>query len=583
MPTKPPIGVFAALFLAMCTGSAWAELKLEVRIDGVGEKELENIKAYLEIEKEKADPELGTQWMKRLHRHAPAQIREALQPFGYFSAMVKSSLSQGESGWLAHYRVDPGPKTRVAGVNLKVTGDGAGEPRIKEALAAFPVKEDEVLDGDAYDKGKEELLEVIADLGYAKARTLVQSIRVNPDLNQATIHLEIDTGPKYFLGPLTFQQEVLNQDFLDRYVHVELGDVYSQESLLSLQSDLIETRYFSLVDINPDFDRAQDYRVPVDVELQAANRHQLEFGLGYFTDIGPTGSVSWLFRPSNRRGHFTDSLLKLSPVKSIASFAYWIPVRDPRTDNLVFTAKYEYEDSTSQQRDTADLLGGYYFLWGGWDTRLFGELKHETFTAGSQPETTTLMLSWGGTLERTQVQKDNPFPTRGNYWQLGLSGSAGVISDTDYLRGHIKTKHLLPLGKRGRLNLRAELGLAEVGDFEKYPSSLRFYAGGDQSVRGYKYQALGPRDDAGEVVGGKNIFTGSVEYDYRFLDQWVAAAFVDAGNAFNDEIDKLFYSGGLGIRWLSPIGPVRLDFAVAGNPDEDMDGWRIHLGFGAEL
>ncbi len=250
---------------------------------------------------------------------------------------------------------------------------------------------------------------------------------------------------------------------------------------------------------------------------------------------------------------------------------------------MVFTAKFVQEDSTSQKRNTADLLAGYYFLWHEWDTRLFSELKQETFTTGSQPETTTLMLSWGGTLERTQVQESGPFPTRGNYWLLDLTGSAGVISDTSYLRGHVKTKHLFPLGERGRLNLRGELGLAEVSNFEKYPSSSRFYAGGDQSVRGYEYQALGPRDAVGEVVGGRNIFTTSIEYNYRFLDQWVAAAFIDGGNAYNDELDKLFYSAGLGIRWLSPIGAVRLDFALPGNPDEDMDNWRLHFGFGADL
>jgi len=583
MCVRTLIALFAALILPLCSATAWAELELEIRIDGVSEEELENINAYLEIEKAKDDPELDTQWLERLHRYAPVQIKEAMQPFGYFSTRVESSLTQEGAGWLAVYRVYPGPQTLVTEVKVRVTGEGAEEPRIGEAIAAFPVHEGDVLDGDAYDKGKEELLELIAGLGYAKAKAEVQSIRVNPELNQARIHLEIDTGPKYYLGDLTFKQDVLNQDFLDRYVQVEPGEVYSQERLLSLQSDLIGTRYYSLVDVQPDFDRAENNRVPVDVEMQPANRHKLELGLGYYTDIGPTGSAHWVFRPVNRRGHFTDTLLKLSPVKSTASFGYWIPMRDPRTDNLVFTAKYEIEDSTSQERDTGDLLAGYYFLWRDWDTRLFGELKYETFTTGSQPETDTLMLSWGGSLERTQVESDDPFPTRGNYWRLSLSGSAGLVSDTEYLRAHVKTKHLYPLGERGRLNLRGELGLAGVGDFDLYPSSLRFYAGGDQSVRGYEYQALGPRDDSGEVVGGKNIFTGSVEYDYRFLDQWVAAAFVDAGNAYNDELDKLFYSGGLGVRWLSPIGPVRLDFAVAGNPDEDMDSWRIHLGFGADL
>ena len=187
-------------------------------------------------------------------------------------------------------------------------------------------------------------------------------------------------------------------------------------------------------------------------------------------------------------------------------------------------------------------------------------------------------------MDRTRVDDTTRFPTRGNYWFLELMGAPGVISDTAYLRTHIKTKHFFPLGERGRLNLRAELGMAWVDLFEKYPSSLRYYAGGDQSVRGYKYQALGPLDSAGEVAGGKHVLTGTLEYDHRVLEDWVAAAFVDAGNAFDDSLDKVFYSAGVGVRWLSPMGPVRLDFAVPINPDDSDDtSWRIHFGFGAEL
>lgn len=579
------------LFAAACTGVAWAKLKVQVMVDGVGDDEKKNILAYLDIEQKKDEPEMDPRWLERLHDKAAVQIGEALQPFGYFSSeLVEASLVQEGDVWVAHYKVEPGPKTKVGKVDVRVTGAGVDEAtskedaaKIAEAVAAFPVKSGQLLDGDAYDKGRDALHDLIVSLGYPKARTVTRQVRVDPSRNQADIELVIDTGPKYYMGVLSFEQDMLNQAFLDRYVHVQPGDLYSQETLLELQSDLIETQYFSVVDVQPDFDKAKEYRVPVLVKLKPANRHKLDFGLGYFTDIGPTGSVNWQFRPSNRRGHYIDSLVKLSPVKSVLRFGYWIPVRDPRTDNLVFTAKYVHEDSTSQKRDTYDLVAGYYFLWKRWDTRLFGELKQETFTTGSQPETSTLMLSWGGSMERTQVDDKVRFPTRGNYWFLDLTGSAGVISDTAFLRGHVKTKHFVPLGERARLNLRGELGLAKVAKFEKYPSSSRFYAGGDQSVRGYKYQSLGPLDDEGKVEGGRNVVAASVELDYRFLDDWVAAVFGDAGNAFNDRLEKVYWSGGVGVRWLSPIGAVRVDFAVPGNPDEDADKWRVHFGFGADL
>jgi len=570
------------LICAACATPAWAGIKVKVVLDGGSEEEQKNILAYLDIEQKKNDPEMTLKWLQRLNTKAPQQISNALQPFGYFSATVEPSLTQEKDTWVARYQVTPGPVTHIDSIDIQVVGPGAEEAKIGAAVAAFPIKEGEVLDGDAYDEGKDALLELIASLGYAKAKSLVHQIRVNPESQQADIELKIDTGEKYYMGQLSFEQDMLNQDFLDRYVHIKPGDVYSQETLLALQSDLVSTQYFSVVDVRPDFDKLDGEKVPVQVKLKPAKRHKLDFGLGYFSDIGPTGTTEWRYRPSNRRGHYMDTLLKLSPVKSLIRFGYWIPVRDPRTDNMVFTAKFVHEDSTSQKRDTFDLLGGYYFLWHGWDTRLYSEMKFETFTTGSQPETSTRMLSWGGSLERTQV-KIEPFPTRGSYWFLDLSGSAGMVSDTAYLRGHIKTRHFIPLSERNRLSIRAELGMAKVSDFTKYASSSRFYAGGDQSVRGYKYQSLGPLDKEDDVAGGRNIATGSIEYNYRFLQDWVAALFVDAGNAFNDEVDRVFWSGGVGIRWLSPVGPVRIDFAVPGNPDDDADKWRVHFGFGADL
>jgi translocation and assembly module TamA len=577
----------AVLLLLLLLG-LWSEArageKLEVRIDGVSGELLDNVKAYLDIEAKKGDPDLTTGWIRRMHRAAPKEIQKALQPFGYFSVKVEPSLTEGKAGWLARYRIDLGPKARVREVQLRVTGPGADESEVKAAIAAFPVREGEALDMEAYDTGKADLLGLLNRLGYAKAMSPLHQIRVYPGRNEAGIHLDIKTGEKYYLGEVTLRQDLLDPGFLRRYVEVEPGDLYSQANLLSLQSDLVRSQFFSVVDVTPSFKRAEEQRVPVDVDLQPADRHKVDLGLGYYTDIGITGSMQWRWRPLNRFGHSLNSLLKLSQVKSTALLSYWIPVRDPRTDKLAATVRYEHEDSTSQLRDTFDLRGGFYSLRWGWNTSLFTEAKYESFTTGSQPETTSVLISFGGSLERTQVDQESRFPTRGNYWFLELKGSPGIVSDTAYLRANVKTRWFIPLSERGRLNVASEVGAAWVADFDRYPSSLRFYAGGDQSVRGYKYQALGPKDAEGEVAGGKHLVTGSIEYDHRVLEDWVGAVFVDGGNAFDDELDKLFYSAGVGVRWLSPMGPVRLDFAVPINRDEGNDTeWRIHFGFGAEL
>ncbi len=180
--------------------------------------------------------------------------------------------------------------------------------------------------------------------------------------------------------------------------------------------------------------------------------------------------------------------------------------------------------------------------------------------------------------------EDDLYPQEGYYVFADLRGAAeAVLSDTSFTRIHFKGRYLFGFGENVRIDTRLELGGAWVDDFSVYPASLRYFAGGDDSVRGYTYQALGPVDDTGVVVGGKQVLTTSVEYDHRLAESWVAAIFVDAGNAFNDSLDKIFVGAGAGLRWLAPFGSVRVDVAWPVSEDYGIGDLKVHVGFGATL
>ena len=142
---------------------------------------------------------------------------------------------------------------------------------------------------------------------------------------------------------------------------------------------------------------------------------------------------------------------------------------------------------------------------------------------------------------------------------------------------------IFPVFDKGRLLLRGELGVAGVETIAHYPGTLRFFAGGDKSVRGYDWKSLGPTNREDDVVGGKNVVTGSIEYNHRILSQWVAATFIDAGNAFDDKLDKLYYGGGVGARWISPVGLVRFDLGFPLNDDDQSDASSVSFYFGFEV
>src|SRR5690606_36043392 len=243
----------------------------------------------------------------------------------------------------------------------------------------------------------------------------------------------------------------------------------------------------------------------------------------------------------------------------------------------------------------------------GWLQTLFVDMQHDDYTVAGQ-EAVSVLSTLGASLARTKA--DNPInPNRG--WKLYTQirgASDDVLSDATFMQWYGSAKHVFGFG-RSRLLSRLEIGATWIDARDELPASLRYFVGGDQSIRGFDYRELGPVNADDEVVGGKQLIVGSLEYDflvrvnwrvavfadtgisfndrslgpvnadneeyggkqlivssleYDFLvrENWRVAEFADTGNAINDRDDLEWrHSAGLGIRWLSPIGPVRVDIA----------------------
>jgi translocation and assembly module TamA len=187
------------------------------------------------------------------------------------------------------------------------------------------------------------------------------------------------------------------------------------------------------------------------------------------------------------------------------------------------------------------------------------------------------------TLSR-KTADDVYFPLRGLAVTYGLRvAHEGLIADTSFVQARAEAKWIRPVGDGNRFIGRAALGAMTVGDFDALPPELRFFAGGDRSVRGFDYQEIGEMRADGGVIGGKYQAVASAEYEHYFHQNWGAAVFVDAGDAFNADFNANV-GAGLGVRWKSPIGVVRLDVGVPVVTDrEDHSSWRIHVVIGPDL
>ncbi len=578
-----PLAIFILVMPALQAVQATPLLKVE--LTGLEEPFATNVLYYLAIEREKTSADLTVHWIKRLHDEAPKNIRAALQPYGYYHPIIQARLTEKNSTWLASYIVDKGVPLKLNKLDIQWFGEGASDPAFTKSIQEYHKRASGLLNHAEYEAAKNRFMAIALANGYPKARFLKSEWLVDLDTNSANLTLHMDTGKLYHFGDILFKQDFLDPELLQHYVTIKKGVPYSHEALLEFQQNLIASNYASEVRIKPLYQEAVDELLPLEVLLTPIVPHKLSFGLGYETDIGVRGSARWTDRLINRHGHHSEVYVKLSEKEGTVRGQYSIPVLQPLTDRWVTSTSYDYEETPDTSSRTFDMetafvrrnLEDTHFYKG------FLLASNEAFSVGNAPRTITKLLIPGGTIRFSKMD-EGIFPQNGHYLFADLRAAAEqLLSDTSFTRLHLKGRYLMGLGKNGRMDGRLEIGAAWVDDFNIYPTSLRYFAGGDNSVRGYRYQSLGPINDEGAAVGGKQALTASIQYDHRIAHSWLLSGFADAGNAYNDKLDKIYVGAGLGLRWLAPFGSLRLDVAYPVSEQPQLDDYVIHIGFGATL
>ena len=569
----------AALFFIMVPEVTNGSVAVDVRIEGIGNEQVDSVRASLSLVRQKDHPLLTEALLQRLHRLAPSEIGKALEPFGYYNAKVDSTLTKEGEGWRAMYRIDLGSPVRVTAVELEIRGIGATDQRLLEWKQQFPMKQGDVLHQGQYEEAKRALLNIARETGYFDGDFTKREIRINNNETTARISLQFETGPRFRLGEVRFKQNAFDESFLRRFVTFSINDPFDGKTLTVLQTSLIDSGYFQRVEVRPIDDAIVDTRVPIEVSLDPRKPKRYTFGAGFGTDTGPRGTVGFEHRHLNRRGHRLGATLALSAIKSEFGTRYRVPLLRPATDQLIYALSLVDEDSDSRRRQTSSIGVNFTHKIGRWQRTAGIDIERERFDLDQKQETTQLLipkLSW----QRANV--DNPLnPRRG--WRINTEtrGAAeSLLSDTSFLQLLFRGKSIYPLGS-GRLLARGEIGATSVTDFSRLPPSLRMFTGGDNSVRGYKFDSLGPRNEEGQIVGGQNLFVASLEYEHPIRQNMALAAFIDVGDAFNSSSVKLNRGAGIGMRWALPFGALRIDLAAGldrpGNP------LRLHINLGPDL
>lgn len=553
---------------------------IEVRFEGVTGRLQENIAASVTLNRQRKQA-LNDSRIRFLYRRAPDEIRKAMKVFGYYDPDIKTELKKTDDHWLALFRIDPGKPVTIQEIDISLTGAGADSEEFRQLREDHPFKPGERLEHETYSDYKNRLSRRARELGYFDAHFDTHQLRVNTQTREAGIVLKFDTGYRYHYGPVDFSATTpFSEEFLRNYIPFREGQPYTSAGPQKLRQNLINSDFFSSIEVTPEDSSGEEKTVPVKVTLEPRKPNRYTAGVGFATDTGPRLSLGWDARYLNERGHKFSSKLQLSPVLSNLTSTYLMPYFRNREADIGVSGSLKNEDTESvESRSGQATLFQNTERW-GWNETLSATYLVEDYDVADDSNVSNLLIP--GINWRRSWSDDPIYATHGGRLSLDLKGAAEpLLSSTSFIQARIAGKYVKALGFRNRLLTRLELGATEVSDFEKLPASLRFFAGGDNSIRGYDYQSLGPTNAAGEVTGGRYLIVGSIEYEQFVYKDWGVATFVDFGNAVNDFSDPLEVGTGVGLRWLSPVGLVKVDVA-AGVTEDDMP-IRLHISIGSDL
>jgi translocation and assembly module TamA len=326
--------------------------------------------------------------------------------------------------------------------------------------------------------------------------------------------------------------------------------------------------------------------VPIEVILTHKPRDNFDVGVGYSSDVRGRFTGKWKRPWVNERGHSIGGEVFYSAPEQYVSVDYKVPLEDAIQNYLSYQAGYQAQNDndTSSHKWSISATRHWTVENSDWQRSAFIRLEQETFIQGLEPEQTTRLLTPGFSLSRLRSKGGLDISWGDKQTVTTEFASESLLSDINMFRVTATSKWVRSY-EQHRFFLRAELGGIVTNEFDQVPSSLRFFAGGDQSVRGFKYKTLSPfvldSNDKREQTGGQYLAVASVEYSYPVAENWRAAAFVDVGNASQELFKDPAVGIGVGAIWYSPIGPVRL-YLAKGKSDFGRTRY-FHISMGPSL
>ncbi|RSO61075.1 outer membrane protein assembly factor [Acinetobacter lactucae] len=568
------------------------------------------------------DQDVGDIFNHGLYETTKSRIVDAASDNGYFDAYWRLhdvKVSQPENKADINLRYETGERYKLDKVEFRMSDPSKPLPLNQNILESMaPWKE-----GDDYAFWRVNVLANNLTNSRYFNYTLVDSIKPDPiekplelppDLQALVDEQNIDVDESDLLSPeqrqlakarqLATSNKEVTQNVVDEKQFAGTQSAKEAEP----QTAMLKSASVQQNEQETEQDRLQAQaretkRIPVIVTLNADKLNSLETGIGYGTDTGARLRTQYRRAIVNKYGHSFDSNLEVSEIRQSIDGRYSIPYKHPLNDYFNIVGGYERETRDDIGPDVSLLtesavFGGERVIkrpLGNWQHTIgvryrldrltqqgdvdISELPDAFKTAASEQEALLFSYETSKTSSNTRL---NPTKAFKQTYKLEL-GSESLLSDANMAIASAGWRFIYSLGENDDHQFvgRSDLSYIFTDDFDKVPYNLRFFTGGDQTIRGFDYKSLSPEVD-GYKIGGQALAVGSLEYNYQFKDGWRAAIFSDFGNAYDKDFSNpAAYSVGVGIRWKSPIGPIRLD--VASGISDENHPIRLHFFIGPQL
>jgi translocation and assembly module TamA len=526
--------------------------------------------------------------LDRLIAAAPAQARSLLETEGYFDAQVAVTRDDAAP---PHVRVavQPGERVRIADVAIDAqgplkdaaqAGDAAATKALHEFESGWTLPRGEPFTQSAWTAAKNKALGVLREHGYAQPDWAHSEAVVDPATHSVRLDLVAASGPLFHLGALDVQGlSRYDASVVRNLARYKPGDVYSESRIADFQERLQKAGLFESAVVDVDTASGNAAAAPVHVRVRESPLQQATLGVGVSANTGPRVTLEHVHRrPFGWQATAKNKFELGRDLKSWEGELISHPLPDEYRNLLA--AGYSQLDSTDQQLTSAHLRAGRTQDIGRFERTYYVELLADTTRTPlgkNTSEATSLNYNW------VTRRLDNVLlPTRGYTASAAVAGGYALSNpqpNGPFARALARITGYVPFGDRWYGQWRLEAGQVFARLDVGVPDSLLFRAGGDDSVRGYAYRSLGPLVN-GVLTSGHVLFTSSVEVAHpvsaKLPDVW-GAVFIDAGQAaprWSDLDPALGY--GVGVRWRSPVGPLRIDLAYG----EEVHKVRLHFSVG---